>query len=307
MIHPVRDQSGVALIVTLLAVALITALVVEFSYGVYIGTSNLYNWRDAQRLSLMAKSGVNVSARMLADTIGMRAYSHPGVMEFPIENPSQGFPGGIVIRIEDEGSKFNLNALVPETQNVREDDPHSPYNCFKRLLNLISLDEKIADRIVDWIDSDREARLPDSEKGARNNVLRSTDEIQLIPGISREEYNKLSPFITVMGKRDTLSININGAEKPVLRCLSDGISDILAQNVIDYRRNNPFRESSELSKVRGFERDVGIPPGAVQVKGEYFLIRSVADSGGVKRIVEAVLYINRDNAASQYWKYWKEY
>jgi general secretion pathway protein K len=44
------NQSGIALVVTLLAVAIITAMVVEFSYGVYTGTNNLYNWRDSQRL-----------------------------------------------------------------------------------------------------------------------------------------------------------------------------------------------------------------------------------------------------------------
>ncbi len=307
MKRPSGNERGIALVVTLLAVALITALVVEFAYGVYIGTSALYNWRDAQRLSLMATSGVNVSARILADAMGLRKYSYPGVMEFPVEKPSGEIPGTITIRIEDEDAKFNLNALVPETQNVREEDPQSPYNCFKRLLALLSLDPRIADRVADWIDADGEARLPGSETGARNSPLASADEVLLIPGIDRESYDRLAPFITVTEKRDNLSININGAEKPVLRCLSDRITDALAQNVIDYRRANPFEERSDLSKVRGFERDVGIPPGVIHVKGEYFSIRSIADAGGIKRIIETVLYINRDNAAIRQWKYWKEY
>ena len=50
--------------VTLLALVLITAMVVEFSYGVYTGTNNLYNWRDSQRLSIMAKSGINVISQV---------------------------------------------------------------------------------------------------------------------------------------------------------------------------------------------------------------------------------------------------
>ncbi len=307
MTHAVMNQTGIALVVTLLAVALITALVVEFSYGVYIGTSSLYNWRDSQRLSLMAKSGVNVAARMLADIIGSREYSYPGIMEFPVENPSKGFPGTILMTIQDEDAKFNLNALVPETQNIREDDPRSPYHCFKRLLKLISLDERIADRIVDWIDADREARLPDSERVARNAAMLSVDEVLLIPGISRDDFTKLLPYITVTEKRDNLSININGAEKPVLRCLSEKISDKLAQNLIDYRKNNPLQETSQLSNVPGFERDVDIPPGVIQVKGEYFSIRSTAESGGIKRVIETVLFINRNNSGVGYWKYWKEY
>jgi hypothetical protein len=45
MINHSKNQKGMALVVTLLALVLITAMVVEFSYGVYTGTQNLYNWR----------------------------------------------------------------------------------------------------------------------------------------------------------------------------------------------------------------------------------------------------------------------
>ena len=70
--HYLKEQKGIALVVTLLALVLITAMVVEFSYGVYTGTNNLYNWRDSQRLSIMAKSGINVSAKFLT-SLPMRA------------------------------------------------------------------------------------------------------------------------------------------------------------------------------------------------------------------------------------------
>jgi type II secretory pathway component PulK len=302
MISHRKNQSGMALIVTLLAVVLITALVVEFSYGVFIGTSNLYNWRDSQRLSLMAQSGMNVSAKLITDALKDKNYSYPGILEYPIENPFQGFNGRIMIRIEDEGSKFNLNALVPWNELVLTDDPKSPYNCFRRLLRALSLDEKITDRIADWIDSDKESRLADSERESRNSVLLGTDELLLIPGINREDYNTLLPYITVYGSRDNISININGAEKPVLRCLSEKITDELAQRVVDFRQNNPFQTIGELDNVAGFGGGMEIPAGVITVKGEHFSIVSEADSGGVKRIIRAVL-----NATNREVEYWKEY
>lgn len=293
------NQRGIALVVTLLVVALLTALVVEFAYGVYIGTVSLDNWRDSQRLSRMAHSGVTVAARMVSDSLRGKEYSYPGVVEFPVENPFHDFTGTILVRVEDENGKFNLNALVPPNGDIREEDPGSPYNCFKRLLRLLSLDEGIADRIVDWIDDDKEARLPDSEAMARNAILHSRDEILLIRGISREDYEALSPYITAFGRRDNLAININSAEKPVLRSLSDRITEEHAQRIIDYRRNSPFERASDLGKVAGFERDMGIPPGAIVVKGEHFSLRAVTDSGGVKRIVDAVY--NVKNSATVYW------
>jgi general secretion pathway protein K len=300
MTYPLKNQGGIALVVTLLAVILIMSLVVEFSYGVYIGTGNLYNWRDSQRLSLMARSGIHVSAKMITDALKDADYSYPGVMEFPVENPFEGFKGSIMIRIEDESSRFNVNALVPPNEIIREDEPGSPYNCFKRLLRVLSLNERIADRIVDWIDSDHEARDADSEREAKNGRLASRDEILSIPGISRDDYNTLLPHITVYGTRDNLSININGAEKPVLRCLSEKITDELAQRVIDFRKNNPFQAIGELDNVAGFGGGMDIPAGVITVKGEEFSIQSAADAGGVKRIIETVL--NLENSSIEYWK-----
>jgi len=298
MIHPLKDQHGMALVVTLLAVVLITALVVEFSYGVYTGTSNLYNWRDSQRLSLMARSGVHVSARFLSERFNPETYSYPGSFEFPAENPFDDFKGVLLIRIEDENAKFNVNAIVYPNGKTKNE---AAYNALRRLLKILGLDERIADRLVDWIDLDSVSELTDSEREAKNLPLHSVDELLLIPGLTKNDYTTLFPYVTVYGTRDNLSININGAEKPVLRCLSDKITDELAQRVIDFRKNNPFQETSDLSKVAGFERDTGIPPGVVvAVKGENFSIKSAASSGGVKRIIETVL--NVDNAKIAYWK-----
>jgi general secretion pathway protein K len=300
MIHSLKDQHGMALVVTLLAVVLITALVVEFSYGVYTGTSNLYNWRDSQRLSLMAMSGVHVSARFLSERLNSETYSYPGSFEFPAENPFGDFKGVLFIRIEDENAKFNVNAIVhPDGKTKNE----AAYNALRRLLKILGLDERIADRLVDWIDLDSVPELTDSEREAKNLPLHSVDELLLVPGLTTNDYTTLLPFVTVYGTRDNLSININGAEKPVLRCLSDKITDELAQRVIDFRKNNPFRDTSELSKVAGFEGDAaGIPPGVITVKGKSYSIKSVADSEGVKRIIETVM-----NAGNGKIEYWKEY
>jgi general secretion pathway protein K len=125
-----HNQKGIALVVTLLALVLITSLVVEFSYGVYTGTNSLYNWRDAQRLSLMARSGVNVSARFLSDMLSRYDYSYPGSMEFPVENPFEDFEGVITVRLEDENSKFNVNSIISSNGVFNEE----AYNSFKRLL-----------------------------------------------------------------------------------------------------------------------------------------------------------------------------
>jgi len=296
----IHDQQGVALVVVLLALVLLTAMVVEFSYGVYTGTNDLYNWRDAQRLSVMARSGINVSARFLSNLLKDPTFKFTEPVEMPVENPFEDFKGNIAIRVEDENGKFNLNSIVPGNQNILEDDPGSPYNRFKRLLTVLLLDVKIVDRIVDWIDINGEARLSDSEAGAKNALLNSVDELLLIHGISKEDYDKLLPYITVYGSGE---ININSASKPVLRCLSSDISDELAQRVIDYRNSMPFKVKDDLQKVNEFSSKVYNPiSNMITSESSTFSIKSTASSGGVKRVIETVLDTTTNTV-----QYWKEY
>jgi general secretion pathway protein K len=292
------NQKGIALLITLLMLVIITAMVVEFSYGVYTGTSDLYNWRDSQRLSIMARSGINVSARFLLDMLDKYDYSYPGYINLPVENPFEDFEGIITVRLEDENSKFNINSIVSTNGILNE----TAYNSFKRLLKVLSLDEKISDRVADWIDQDSESRLSDSEAGAKNSALHSVDEILLINGIKREDYDKLLPYITVYGDRNVPLININGAETPVLMSLSDLITEELANRIIRYRENTPFSESSKIVNVSGLE-NIGISlTNKITVKGENYYIKSMAESGGVKRIIETVL-----DTSHSVIKYWKEY
>jgi general secretion pathway protein K len=291
-----RNQNGIALIVTLLALALITAMVVEFAYGVYTGTNNLYNWRDSQRLSLMARSGVNVSARFLSDWLNTQKYT-PGFVEMPIENPFEDFNGIITVRIEDENAKFNINTII----NQRGEKDTYGYDSFIRLLEALLLDKKIADRVLDWIDNDSIANLPDSETNAKNLPFVSVDEMLLINGITRKDYDTLLPYVTVFGDG---KININGAEKPVLRSFS-GISDVISQTVIDYRKNTPFDGTEKILKVSGFEGPLGTSlMGHITVQGGAFHISSIAQSGGVKRIIETTFLMSKPTSEI---KYWKEY
>jgi len=288
-----------ALVITLMVLVIITAMVVEFSYAVYTGTTSLYNWRDSQRLSIMAKSGVNVAAKYLSTMVGSsQHYSYPGSMVLPVENPFEDFKGVLTVKIEDENSKFNVNAIVYSNGKLDTD----AYDAFRRLLRILSLDESIADRIADWIDKDSDPRVADSEKGAKNAPFDSVDELLMINGISEKDYETLLPYITVYGSRDNLIININGAEKPVLMCLSDAVSDDLAQNLINYRNATPLQETAEISKVTGFEKIGTSLSGMIMTKGSVYRVTSSAESGGVKRIIETVLNVSPTSASVAYWK-----
>jgi type II secretory pathway component PulK len=220
-------------------------------------------------------------------------YKTQSEIEMPIANPFEDFNGTITVRIEDENAKFNIKTLV---NSKLEEEPDTREG-FQRLLRALSLDEKIANRVVDYIDRDSIAELPDSEVGAKNSNFDSVDELLLINGVSRKDYDTLLPYITVYGDG---RININNAKKPVLMCLPGVINDSLAQNIIDYRKRTPFDEAGNIVNVPEFGTLGFSLMTRITDRANGFYIKSIASSGGVKRIIETV--IDMDHGSIQYWK-----
>lgn len=289
----VSSERGMALVLTLMVLVLITAMVVEFSYGVYTTTSALHNWKDSQRLSFVSKSGISLALKTISDVPKNDLYRFPGRMEIPVENILEGFSGAVVVTVEDENAKFNLNSLRIQASQI----------VFKRLLKNLGLDEGIADRVADWIDVGSEPTLRDSEDGAKNAFMDSVDELLLIKGIDRRAYETLLPYVTVYDYEGTNDsrININTAAIPVIMSLSERISKEIAENIVNHRKLEPFKLPGDLSKAGLDERLVAGkytfgPPGN-------FRITSVSEENRIKRVIESVVTVG---GISQTVKYWRE-
>lgn len=290
-----NSQKGFALILTLMVLAIITAMVIEFVYGVYIGTSSLNNWYYSQKLSVLANSGMGMGKEFISDKLAKDKYTYPGVYDMTLPYASQDFNAVINIRIEDENSKFNVNKIRDPIGSINE----NAYSAFRRLLSNLSLDANIADYVADWIDPDSEERVRGSEIGAKNGYLYSIDELLLVKGIDSSVYEKLSPYVTVHGNG---LININTAKKPVIMTLSDDITEALAQRILDFRDNVPFEEKSQLQKVGGLELKIyGHINALITTKAEHFSVKISASGDGIKSVIESVI------SAGGKIKYWKEW
>jgi general secretion pathway protein K len=290
-----HDSQGMALILTLMVLAIIFAMVVEFAYEIYVSAAALHNWEIAQRLSLLARSGVKLAAKTASDRALKYPYTYPGVLEIPAQKLFEGYEGVLSLRVEDENSKFNLKSLIFPNGIVNAE----ARNSLLRLLRALALNPDIADRIIDWVDLDREPRLPDSENGAKNRNLDSLDEILLIPGITETDYEKLRPYVTIYGSD---FININGAPIPVLMSLSDSIDRGKAERVVRYRETLPFERAQDILKVAGFETIGQTLMGRITVQGTTFRIISTAREGDIKRIIESVVEKPNESAMIFYWK-----
>jgi type II secretory pathway component PulK len=177
------------------------------------------------------------------------------------------------------------------------------YESFKRLLKHLNLDEKIADKIADWIDNDNEPRLEKSEEGTKNAYMDSVSELCLI--IDSKSYEKLLPFITVYGIGNIYAntININSASIPVLIAFDDSMTDELAERIVNYRSVEPFQQTSDIVKVAGFEGSLGQSlMGRITVKASNFRIISEASVNGIKRIIESVVGMTYGSFTISYWQ-----
>jgi general secretion pathway protein K len=291
------DNKGMALILTLMVVTIITAMVVEFAYGVYVSTNSLNNWQASQRLSLVAKSATQLGSGLLAEKAALLPYTYPGVFEISQKAPFEEIDSTITLRVEDENSKFNLNTL--RGLQTSSDPYATPYYAFVRLLTALNLQTDIADRICYWIDSNTTHRPRDAKSETKNAKLDSIDELLLIPGIGRESYETLLPYVTIYGDS---RININGAEVPVIMSLSDKIDRHMAENLISYREITPFETTDISSKVAGFETAGTSLLGHITVKGSSFRIIATASSGDVKRIIDSIVDISGSSRIVRYWK-----
>ncbi|HEX8947690.1 MAG TPA: type II secretion system minor pseudopilin GspK [Dissulfurispiraceae bacterium] len=290
-----RNSEGMALVLVLLVVAILTAVVVEFSYGVYINTNALYNWQTSQKLSLSARSALKLASEVISENLDRYSYTHPDLLKDYNDKVFADSQGSVSVRVDDEGGRFNLNTLIFPNGTLNTD----AYDSFSRLLKALKLDPVIADRVADWIDPDPEPRAGDSEVNAKNSPLDSVDELLLIKGIDRASYERLLPYVTIYGSG---LININCAEVPVLMSLSDSIDNEMAQRIVSYRANNPFERADNILKVAGFETIGQSLMGRISVKSSVFRILATARSGDIRRTIESVLEMSYGSPFVRYWR-----
>ncbi|UCD34317.1 MAG: type II secretion system minor pseudopilin GspK [Nitrospiraceae bacterium] len=272
---------GSALIVTLLLIAILTGLVVDFVYEVYVDTSSLSNWGNAQRASLVARSGQALSSEFIA-RIRDEKYTDRREVVLPVPLD---FGSGVslMVKLEDESARFNVNSII--LPNGRTDE--KGLSSLKKLFEYLTINPSIAESIADWIDPDSEPRLIDSENGAKNAPLWSMEELKQVQGMDSESFGRITPFVTVY--RTGNMININTAELPVLLCLDHEMTETLARNIIDHREITPFENSGEVQNISGMGAIGQRLLGRISVKATSFRVTSHAAVHDITRVTESVM------------------
>ncbi|HYB97971.1 MAG TPA: type II secretion system minor pseudopilin GspK [Candidatus Limnocylindrales bacterium] len=291
-----RRQRGVALLLALLTMVLLTVVVVEFTFATQVGYRRAATWLLAKRAALVAEGGVMVASEVLAQDYLLNQYdalTDLWARELP---PIDTGSGRLLVRIEDEQGRFNVNSLISGANSLQG-------RRFQTLLGIVNLDASLVAPLADWIDRNKEpnAGIAGAEDGyyatlprpytARNNQVQSFAELALVRGYEPRVLAALRPLISALPLDDT-KVNPNTAPGPVLRSIDPRLADeSLVSRLMERRVREPFRNAAAMRAAEGMDAFAeGELERLFTFSSSYFRVRSTAEVDGVFQSVEALLY-----------------
>jgi general secretion pathway protein K len=312
-----RNDAGVALLITLLVLVLIVILAMEiFRTGARAAQTGAYG-RDSIRATLLAEAGVTAARIALRENAKDNKYDTlDQVWSRPVPSIELG-DGTILVTVEDEERKINLNRLILPNGNAPDEQRLA---VFRKFLAILDIDPSIADAVVDWLDVDDTPRVGGAESSyylslpysyrAKNDLFDTLDELRLVRGMTAERFEKLKPFVTI---HSSGTVNINTAPKEVLIALSAGqdaaeageITASMADQIIEYRKDNPFQNARNIGNVSPALKDLYDKTrfrDLIDVKGTAYHVRSTGDISGTLRTVDAVGVRSGNDIQ---WRYWR--
>lgn len=290
-------QTGAALITAILVVAIATALAASLTWDLFLDQRRAFS-RVAGDQGLMYALGAEAwAAKVLKDDLQDGGADHPNeawalqLAPLPVDG------GQIQGRIDDLQGRFNLNNLIDAGGAT---DPLAVEG-FKRLLQSLDLDVRLADRLADWIDRDIEPNFPDgAEDGlylgreppfrAANRPVTSISEVLLVyPELGQAGYDVLRQFITALPRGTPININTARPETLLVAAESLGLGE--ADRIVQDRPEDGWEDLDQLGDL--------IPPEAAPALGvnsEWFRLAVRVDIGTQRFTMYSLLY--RDAAGS---------
>ncbi len=242
---PPSAQRGVAIITAVLLIALGTITMVAIGSRQSLDMQRERNEGLIQQARAFGISGERFAAALLYRDFqaGLRENTDSldddwaqTIPPIPIDNAS--IQGCIV----DMQGRFNLNNIV----NTEGEPVEFYVNQLKRLLAELNIEQSKADAILDWVDGDVNATIPDGaeddyytglESGYRtaNASFVSVSELQLVKGFSSasaeetEDYELLLPHVSALPVvNGPTPVNVNTATPEVLASLGDEVKPLAA-------------------------------------------------------------------------------
>jgi general secretion pathway protein K len=302
--EPSRER-GIALLIVLLAITLLTIVVIEFTDYTQVETHLALSARNALQATYLARSGVNIAELVLiADSTYDTARSRTiDTLDDVWAGPHPPWPigdGTVAFQVQDEARFLNLNDMFSKDGVLRPER----YQVFQRLFATLAVNERILAAIVDWVDADHNPYL--TPLGAestfylaqtppiliRDAPFLTLRELLLVREVTPTIFDRLVKYVTVLPPMDALKVNINTADPPVLAALSEGMraNPGVVKRLDEIRRTEPFvNATAELKGVPGLAEALENSGASLVTNSTYFRIEAIAQMNDVHRgVVEVV-------------------
>jgi general secretion pathway protein K len=296
-----KYSRGIALLATLLAVALMTLLVVDLTTSAALGYRSAANQADQLRAYYLARSGVAAGLALLeADSINdsMQQMPHDGFDE-PWAQPTPPIPvggGKVSFTIVDEARKIDVNLLF----NLRARAVDGRYaEIMLRLLANLNISPDLLPVLIDWLDPDS----IDSQGGAeadyyltlvppyepRNGPMPTIGDLRMLKGMDDATFMVLSRYLTAMPEQ---RVNVNTAPPEVLAALTPELqnSPQLVQEILGARENIPFTNVTDVLNLPGLGQYQASLEPTIGTRSSYFLITSEGDFAGARKRIYATFH-----------------
>src|SRR5579884_1278790 len=254
-----RAQRGVALLATMMAVALLTILIMDFTTSTSVAYRSAANQANQLRAYYLARSAVNVGIALIAEDARKAALSNATRVDsllslWALPLPALPMDGGWAsVSVVDEARKLNINQLVAPNGQVNQ-----PFvETFTRLLTILGIDPtSIVPALVDWLDPDSVVTPEGAESDyylrlippyeARNGPMPTIGDLRLVRGINETIFRRISKFITTT---PSVRINVNTAPPEVLMAVAPQLqeSPSLLQSILQQRIKQPFTDLTQIT------------------------------------------------------------
>ncbi len=323
VIHLLRSQEGMALLVTLMVVSLLTAITAHFGLSVRHEIVASTHAKDRNLIRAATVSGVHWGMAAIVKDSEDNTFesSHDSWAKLEEDETLKSLFQRAELKLEviDLAGRLQINSLAKSN----EVDDKVALRSQEILRNLLNSGEfaienedhadEIVDSIVDWLDDgDTEEDLgaensyylslqPPHE--ARNGPIEDINELQLVKGIRNQEdlWNgtkdtaALVDYLTVHGNDG--KININTADTLLLLALSNDIDKDLAEKMIDYRTDENKKDSLEKTdwykSVNEWPLHVELEKDGITTTSSYFRIEAVGKVYEMEKRMVAI--VERDD------------
>ncbi len=273
-------QAGTALVTALLIVALASVIATAMLKQQHIDIRRAENMIKGDQADLYLRAGENWVRKLLAEDLQKNKVDSLNDNWAKIDSSLEIDKGTILIQVEDQQGRFNLNNLLDKEGRPSRQDIET----FRRLLAVLELDTELVQPVLDWIDADINISLPtgaeDQEYLALKQAYRtanapfvSISELLLVKGFTRPVYDKLAPYLSALPNR--VDINVNTVSVSLLAA-------VLKSTLIDADtiiKNRPRLGYQDIAAFRGEQALTGKKVAGVGVSSQFFKTRVIIGLG----------------------------